>query len=167
LRKLVCMLGCALALAGIVSMPARAQGGSDTDLTRNWDLRAGFFIPERKSVRSAEGDVLFAVGVERSFYEAERWKGTISIDYYGSGSVYNVPIMLNARGETHNVRYGAGMGIGLSHDLTRGVTGFAWNLLLGYNLRGGPNPIFADVRYMALSTGGDLNGWDFTIGFHF
>lgn len=167
MKKFICMLGCALMLAVVGSLPARAQGGGDTDLSRNWDLRIGFFIPERKSVRSAEGDILFAVGAERSFYEAERWRGTISIDYYGSGSVYNVPIMLNIRGETNRFRYGAGAGIGLSHDLTRGATGFAWNLLVGYVLRQGGNPIFADVRYLALSTGGDLNGWAFQLGLHF
>jgi len=75
--------------------------------------------------------------------------------------------MINARGETNRLRYGAGMGVGLSHDLTRGIAGFAYNLLVGYTLRGGPNPVFADVRYLGLATGGDLNGWAFTLGFHF
>jgi hypothetical protein len=161
------MLGCMLALAGIGTVPARAQGGGDSDLTRNWNLRAGFFIPERKSVRSAEGDVMFTIGAERAFYEQDRWRGTISIDYYGSGKVYNVPITINARYETANVRMGGGMGVGMSHDLTRGNTAFAWNLLLGYTLRQGANPVFADVRYWALSNGGDLNGWAFTLGFGF
>lgn len=167
MRKFVLLLGgaAALCLAGIV--PARAQGGADSDLNRNWDLRAGFFLPERQSVRSAEGDVFFTIGAERSFYETERWKGTISIDYYGSGKVYNVPIEVNARGESHGLRYGAGAGIGLSHDLTRGITGFTWNVLLGYTLRQGSNPIFVDARYFALETGGDLNGWAFTLGYHF
>jgi hypothetical protein len=166
-RKFGWLLGCILFLGS--SIQALAQVGADAnDLGRGWDLRAGFFVPERQAPRSAEGDIWLTIGAERRFYETDRYIGTISIDYYGSGKIYNVPITVNARGETHRLRYGAGAGIGISHDLAEGKTGFTYNLLLGYVLTQGANPIVADVRYMYLSTGGgNLNGWAFTLGFRF
>ncbi len=165
------ILGCAVLLVTAAHAPARAQiGGTsgDSELGRGWDLRAGFFIPEREPPRRAEGDLWFTIGAERSIYQVDRWNGTISVDYYGSGRTYNIPITLNARGDTKRFRYGAGAGIGISHDLQEGKTGFAYNLLVGYTLRTGANPVMADIRYMGLSTGGGmLNGWAFTLGVHF
>lgn len=166
MRKFAWMFSVALLLGLFASIQAPAKA-EDTDLSRNWDLRAGFFLPERDSVRSAEGDVFFTIGAERTFFESDRYSASISIDYYGSGSVYNVPFMINARGTTHGFRYGAGAGVGISHDLTRGIVGFAYNLLLGYELSSGMNPITADIRYLGLATGGDLNGWAFTLGYRF
>jgi hypothetical protein len=162
-RKFLSVAGCALLLAVGAYAPAQAQGG-DQDLVRNWDLRAGFFIPEREPARSAEGDLWFTIGAEKPFYFADRWQGTISIDYYGSGGLYNVPITINARVTTGRLRYGAGAGVGISHDLNRGILGFTYNLMVGYELTESLNPVFADIRYLFLSTSGELNGWAFTIG---
>ena len=120
------------------------------------------------AARTAEGDLWFTIGVERAIYTADRWQGTISVDYYGSGSLYNVPICLNARGVTNRLHYGAGAGLGISHDFSEGKTGFTYNVLLGYQLVQGANPVSADVMYRWLSTGGGaLNGWTFTLGWHF
>ena len=166
MRKFVWMLGCA-ALFGLASrMPAQAQVGDD--LTKDWDLRAGFFVPERGNVRAAEGDIWFTLGLERTFYNGERFRGTVSIDYYGSGKVYAVPITLNLRGETGRLRYGAGAGLAMAHDLSHGTTAFTYNLLVGYNVTQSRNPVTADIRYIFThTTGGELNGWAFTIGSHF
>jgi hypothetical protein len=154
----------ALALAGFTSN-ARAE---DRELSKDWTLRAGFFIPEREAPRSQEGDLWFTIGAEKSIYKAERWDGTFSVDYYGSGKIYNIPITVNARGETNRLRYGIGAGVGISHDLSQGKTGFSWNALLGYTLIQGANPVTADVRYQFLSTGsGALNGFQFTVGYHY
>ena len=102
MRKFVWILGCALLC--VAGGPVAAQTVLDNDLSRGWELRAGFFIPERETPRALEGDVWLTLGAERAFYEIERWRGTISIDYYGSGKIYNVPIMVNARGETQRLR---------------------------------------------------------------
>lgn len=154
----------ALILAGL-SVSARA---ADNELGRNWTIRAGFFIPENEAPRRAQGDIWFTVGAERPFYTAERWEGTFSIDYYGAGGVYNIPITLNARGETNRLRYGIGAGVGISHDLTDGILGFSYNLLIGYTVMEGASPVVADIRYQGLSTGSrDLNGWQFTLGLRF
>jgi len=77
-----------IALGAVAVMPAKAQ--SDLDLTKNWTLRAGFFTPERQGPRDAEGDIWFTVGGEREVFNADRYKGTVSLDYYGSSNVYNV-----------------------------------------------------------------------------
>ncbi len=167
MKKIGWLVGCALLLL-LMHGSARAQLGGDNDLSRNWNLRAGFFIPEREEARAAEGDVWITFGAERKFYEAERYNATLSIDYYGSGKIYNVPIMLNLRGETNRLRYGVGAGFGISHDLNEGILGFAYNVGVGYTLLQGKNPISFDVRYLGLSTGGgQLNGWQFTLGYQF
>ncbi len=165
MKKFGWVLTCILALGMASRMPAKAQ--NEMDLTKNWNLRAGFFIPERGASRDAQGDLWFTVGAEREIYNVDRYKGSISIDYYGSSNIYNVPIQANLIGTTHRLRYGAGAGVGFSHDLTRGISGFAYNLLIGYNLTESENPLVFDIRYRALSTGSDLNGWAFTIGGHF
>ena len=160
------LLGCVAALMACSLSGARAQG--DTDLGKNWDLRAGFFVPERAASRAAEGDVWVTVGAEKAIYYQERYRGTFSIDYDGSGKIYNIPICLNARGETNRFRYGIGAGVGINHDLVESKLGFSYNVLLGYVLTMGANPIVFDIRYQGLSVGGNsLNGWQFTAGYHF
>jgi len=154
-----------IALGAVAVMPAKAQ--SDLDLTKNWTLRAGFFTPERQGPRDAEGDIWFTVGGEREVFNADRYKGTVSLDYYGSSNVYNVPIQLNVIGTTHRLRYGGGAGVSFGHDLTRGVNAFAYNLLIGYALSDSLNPLTFDIRYHATGSGSDLNGITFTIGGHF
>jgi hypothetical protein len=140
---------------------ALAQG--DSDLARDWDLRVGFFIPERQSSRSAEGDVWFNIGVERAITDLPRGNTSISIDYYGAGKRFNVPIQFNVRGGSGGLRLGAGAGIGLGNDGQNGQTFFAYNLLVGYQLRGGTHPINVDLRYLGTGQGGGaLNGWSFT-----
>ncbi len=169
MKKFLWVVAGALLLGVGSRTPARAQNPlGDTELSHGWDIRLGFFIPEREAARSAEGDVWLTAGIERDVFQMDRWRGTFSVDYYGSGPVYNVPFTLNVRGDTQRVRFGAGAGIGLSHDLQRGQNGFTYNLLVGYILKQGANPVTADIRYMGLSTGnGALNGWAFTLGFHF
>lgn len=169
MRRFGWLVGLTLAMG--VGSAAQAQFSQDSELSKNWELRVGFFLPERESARSAGNDVWLQLGGERTFYEADRWKGTLSIDYYGSGgssTIYNVPICLNARGESQGLRYGAGAGISFGHDTTRGVSNLAYNLLVGYTLRPGTNPINFDVRYLGASRShGELNGWAFTVGFGF
>lgn len=170
MKKIGWFLGCGLLLSLFLTVSGRAsaQLPTDTDLTRNWDIRAGFFLPEREGPRAAEGDVWFTIGAERAFFFYGRYQGTLSIDYYGSGNFYNVPLQINARGETQRFRYGVGAGIGIGHVPGEGKTGFDYNLLVGYTLYQGNNPVTGDIRYHFHSvSNGALNGWLFTIGYHF
>jgi len=144
---------------------AKAQAGDD--LSKNWDLRAGIFTPERAVSRQKEGDVWFTIGAERVVYTSERYVGSFSVDYYGSGSLYSVPIQFNLQATTHNFRYGVGAGVGVSHDLTRGITNFAYNAGIGYSFPQGKNVINTDLHYHFLNGSGELNGWSFTVGGRF
>jgi hypothetical protein len=146
--------------------PVLAQ--NDEELSRNWDLHAGFFVPERAAPRAAEGDIWLALGADKPIYVVERWKITFSLDYYGSGNVYNVPIRMNVMGETNKLRYGMGAGVGISHDLVRGQSGFTWMGDVGYYLTRGEHPLMVDLRYNYQSTGsGTLNGWEVLLGYRF
>ena len=161
------VVGCALLLSIGSRDSVQAQQRSD-ELNRDWIVHAGLFMPERGAARDAKGNVWLTAGVERPVYEVDRWRTTFGIDYYGAGTVYCVPITLNLRGNTQGVRFGAGIGLGLSHDLTRGMRGVAYNVLLGYEVTQGLNPLTFDVRYMGLTTGGgQLNGVAGTIGYRF
>ena len=167
MKRLGWVAGCALLLIAGSVVPALAQQ-RDEELTRDWIVHAGIFLPQRGAARDAKGNVWMTAGVERAIYEVDRWRATFAIDYYGAGPVYNVPITLNLRGNTQGVRFGGGIGLGLSHDLERGMRGVAYNLLIGYELTEGANPLTADVRYMGLTTGGgQLNGVALTLGYRF
>lgn len=166
MRRFGWLLGCALLMCAGSTTPVLAQGNDN--LGRNWDIRAGFFLPERQAARAAEGDIWFTIGAEKPIYVTDRWTASFSIDYYGAGPIYNVPLRVNLNGETNRLRYGVGLGLGISHDLGQGITGFTYDLTAGYTLLEGANPITADFKYNWLSTGGGmLNGWTVTFGYHF
>lgn len=161
------VIGCAL-LLGIGSRGTVQAQQRDEELTRDWIVRVGLFMPTDEEARDAKGNVWFTAGVERPVYEVDRWRGTFGIDYYGAGTLYCVPITLNIRGNSQGLRYGGGLGLGLSHDLSRGMRGVAYNLLVGYDILGGGNPLTADLRFMGLTTGnGQLNGFALTLGYRF
>lgn len=165
MRKILWFVGCVLMLG--VGHVTAAKADADQDLTKNWNLRAGFFVPERQASRQAEGDLWFTIGAERDFKTMERYKLSISMDYYGSGSLYNIPIKINAIGVTNKLRYGVGAGVGISHDMQHGIMGFAYHLMVGYNVGEGANPLAVELKYNVQSTSSALNGFSFTIGGHF
>ena len=167
MKRLGWVVGCALLLGIGSRTPATAQQ-RDEELTRDWIVHAGLFMPQRGAARDAKGNVWFTAGVERPVFEVDRWRATFGLDYYGAGEVYNFPITINLRGDTQGIRFGGGVGVGISHDLTRGMRGVAYNFLLGYELTHGLNPLTADLRYMGLTTGGgQLNGLALTLGYRF
>jgi len=161
-RKICALLGLAAVIGSVAFVPAAAR--ADDDLNKGWDIRAGFFMPERKGPRSTQGDLFFTIGAEKSVYETERMKGTVSVDYYGSSSIYNVPVQVNLRQTTHHFRYGFGAGIGFAHDSDRGMTAFTYSLLAGYEFPTGRNPLAVDIQYHFVNGTSDLNGWALTFG---
>ena len=161
------VVGCALLLGIVGRVPAEAQQ-RDEELTRDWSIHAGIFFPTDDDARDAKGNIWGTIGVERPIYVLDRWQATFGVDYYGAGEIYNVPITVNVRGHSEGIRYGLGVGLGLSHDLERGMRGVAYNFLVGYEITRGDKPITADLRYMGLTTGdGALNGFALTLGMSF
>ena len=159
------LLGMLLALGSCGT--AKAEIGENS-LAHNWGARLGFFVPERDSVRSATNDVWLNFGVDHTFYDNGMVKGVFSIDYYGSNGTYNIPFLFNAETEKNNWRMGAGLGINVGHDLDKGLTSMAYDLLVGYSISKGLNPINFDVRYIGTTrSNSQLNGWSFTLGIGF
>ncbi len=159
---LVCAL--VIGLAG----RAQAQTPEGGELGSNWDLRAGFMIPESEAMRNASSDIWLTIGAERAIYEGERYRGTLSIDYYGKDNKYNIPIQLNVRTETNRLHYGVGAGVSFGNGLTRSTTAFAYNLMVGYSVIQGPKPVVAEIRYRGVAHGkGEMNGWAITVGTRF
>ena len=165
MRKILWFVGCVLMLG--VGSVVSAQAQKNDDFSQGWNLRAGFFVPERQASRQAEGDLWFTIGGERDIKAMERYKVTMSVDYYGSGSLYNVPIKANIVAVTNKLRYGVGAGVGISHDMEHGILGFAYHLMVGYNLGEGANPLAIELKYLVQSTSSALNGFAFTVGGHF
>lgn len=166
MKRLGWLLGFVL-LLGLGGMTS-AKAAEDYELQQGWNLRMGFFVPEKESARQKGGDIWFSFGTEKAFYEADRNKGTISIDYYGGGSIYNVPILLNARGRTNHLSYGIGAGVSVGHDVERGQSAFAYQLSVGYALTQSENPPTFDITYRGTGqSSGQLNGWTFTFGYQF
>lgn len=166
MKKVFSLLACAL----IIGAPALAlaQQYGDEDLGRNWNLRAGIFVPEKKDSRSKGGDVWLTIGAERAFYETDTWRATISIDYYGANEIYSVPFCLNMRANQNGFRYGAGAGLSLGHDVDKGMSALAYNFLIGYEISAAPNPVTVDLRYLGTNASKQqLNGWALTVGYSF
>jgi hypothetical protein len=165
-KKLVSLLVCALVVGAPVA--ALAQFTGDSELSKHWNLRVGFFVPEKKVSRDLGGDVWLALGAERAFYEVDRWKTTVSIDYYGAEDIYSVPMCLNLRGNSQGLRYGAGVGLSLGHDVEKGISALAYNLMVGYEVTTGANPITVDLRYLGTNASRqELNGWSLVVGYSF
>ncbi len=160
MRRIAWLISC----TALLCLGVAAQAQMDTgEFGKDWDLRVGMFIPESGVARDAQGDVWFTVGAEHTLNYQERYRVTLSLDYYGSGDLYAVPILFNARGETNRLRYGAGIGVGMGSGTDGWSVGFAFNLMVGAYLTQGSNPIFADLRYMGTNISG-LNGWALTVG---
>ncbi len=166
MRKVLAVLVGALVMGA--PAVARAQFTGDQELGKNWELRAGLLVPEKKVSRDKGGDVWLAIGAEHTFYQADRWRGTVSVDYYGAENIYSVPFCLNLRGTSQGLRYGVGAGLSLGHDVEKGMSALAYNLLVGYEVRTGTNPITVDIRYLGTNASRqELNGWSLTVGYSF
>lgn len=165
MKKLFWIMGAVMAfgLAGA----AQAQYGGDSEITTNWELRAGVFAPESGGAKT-KGSTWMTVGGEKMFYLKDRIRGTVSVDYYGAEGIYNIPVCLNLRADTRKVRCGGGLGLSFGQQADGGRNGLCYNLLLGYNLTEGTHPILFDIRYLGNINGGkDLQGWAFTLGYLF
>jgi len=164
-KRFVWLFGCLTVLALGAARPAQAQ--LQGELSKDWQLKLGFFIPESEVARAAEGDVWLSFGAERKLYIDEKYDVSVSVEYYGSGDVYNVPFLINVGSTTHRLRYGAGAGLSVGHDVSRGRTNFAYKLMVGYELTESENPITFDVSYRGTGSSKTLNGWSFLFGYRF
>jgi hypothetical protein len=165
---LTLMLGiCALFATSL----AHAQIDTDAtpELSKDWDVRVGLYVFNNKTARAAGGDVGFSGIVERRVYAGTNYEINLGVGYNGWGSIYNVPFMAHLIATSNNLRYGFGAGYSFGKRIDgRGTSGATLELLLGYQLTHTTNPLSLDLRYDFVSGSNDeLDGWSFTLGYHF
>jgi len=157
---------CLLLLSGAV----RAQTDQDQgDLTRDWNLRIGMFIPQMHATRAASSTVGLSAIAERTVYRAPQWDLNIGIGYNGTTDIYAVPITATGIVHVNNLRYGFGAGYAFGRRIGGGgFTGATILLLVGYQFTHGRNPLSADLRYYFVTgTDDELDGYSLTIGMQF
>ncbi|MCS6829076.1 MAG: hypothetical protein RMM08_00300 [Armatimonadota bacterium] len=160
------------------AVPAFAQWGEETS-GNNLRVRIGAFFPS-KSISRNEANTWFAAGVDyvlkRDVAISEGYAADmgLSVDYYGSGEVYNVPVLLNYWGKVGSgLSYTAGVGVGFSKRPVSGdtKTGFAYSIGVGYDFtigQAGGTQLFLDVRYNGLTgTDSEHNGFAVYLGARF
>ena len=150
---------------------ARAQYGNEVlpELSRDWNVRVGLWIPNSQTVRAVNGEVGISGAVEKRVYDGGNYEIQIGVGYNGFDRIYNVPILVNIIAHTGGFRYGVGGGYAFGKRVNGdGTQGAALDVLLGYQLTYGKNPIFTDLRYTAISgADSELDGFSLTIGTRF
>lgn len=173
----------AFAVAGAMTFtaaPVRAEQGM-----QDFRVRLGAFFPSKKQVRNATQDVWFHGGLDYDLKHSEMgdtgnmYTLGVSVDYYGSNDVYNIPVLVTYTGNANpQFYYTAGVGIGFAKRLTPATgggftknskSGFAWTVGLGYHFQtGGSMPIAVEVRYSGMTnTSEQHNGISVLAGFRF
>jgi hypothetical protein len=168
----------AAAVLAVWAVPAFAQWGEETE-GNNLRVRIGAFFPS-KSISRDEGNTWFGAGVDyvlqRNVLVSEGYGADlgVSVDYYGVGDVYNVPVLLNYWGKIGGgLSYTAGVGVGFSKRPGSGdtKTGFAYSIGVGYDLAVGGGmgtQLFLEVRYNGLTgTDNEHNGFAVYLGAKF
>ncbi len=164
----------ALALMGtglLSATPAKAQFNDNgtSELSRNWSLRLGLWIPQSQTTRNAMGTVGISGALQRQVYTATNYSLLLGIGYNGYNRVYSVPVMMDMVLHHHNLLYGGGVGYSFGkRDNGRGTNGVAIDLMVGYQLTHTTNPLDVDLRYFFVSgSSNELDGYGITLGYHF
>jgi hypothetical protein len=162
------------AVAGVLmfsAAPVRAEQGM-----QDFKVRLGAFFPSKRQVRNATQDVWLHGGLDYYFRQSEMsdsgntYTLGVSIDYYGSNDMYNIPVMVTYTGNANpQFYYMAGAGVGFAKNMAGNTkTGFAWTVGVGYNFQTGTTPISLEVRYSGTTnTSEQHNGVSVLAGFRF
>ena len=136
------------------------------ELSQDWSVRLGLWIPQSEAARRVQGSVGVSFVAERRVYSTHDYDINIGIGYDGFDRSYAVPVMANLVWHSGNARYGLGAGYSFNKRLDgRGGSGTALNLILGYQLTHGKNPLSADLRYMFFGgASNELDGYSLTLG---
>lgn len=167
----------AVALLVVWAVPAFAQWGEETT-GNNLRVRIGAFFPSKSTSRD-KANTWLNVGADyvlkRDVVLGEGYAADlgVSVDYYGSGDVYNVPVLLNYWGKMGvGFGYTAGIGVGFSKRLNCDTkTGLGYTIGLSYDIstgQEGGTQLFIDVRYNGLTgTDNEHNGFVVGLGARF
>ncbi|HEV2471492.1 MAG TPA: hypothetical protein VGS41_02435, partial [Chthonomonadales bacterium] len=137
---------CLVLLPGAVK--AQEQGQELPELSQDWTVHAGLWIPSNSATRSKAGDVGFSGLVERRVYRGLTYDLNVGVGYSGWNDVYDVPVLVDAVGYYNNWRYGGGVSYDFGQRANgRGINAMGFTVLAGYQFNHGSNPITADVSY--------------------
>lgn len=151
MRNLVTMMVGAALVAG-TAVSANAQ---DVKTTTGFSIRAGFFNPTDKNVRTATTDSWFAAGVDYKLGTEYSLFGkpgnfALSVDYTAKDGTRILPTALTYRVQQDKVYLLGGIGAtfvnpkGSSSD-----TYFGYQLGVGYDIATqGAVPVFVEVKYL-------------------
>ncbi|MEI6512496.1 MAG: hypothetical protein WCO51_04375 [bacterium] len=136
-------------------------------------VRAGAFFPSDASARDAEGATWLTVGAEWRFFKLPsvnplfKSNLTLSADWYGSGSLYAIPVLANYSARMDKFLFSVGLGLAFDQDLGGSVgTDLAWAASVGMEFLPGPTPIYGALRYNGSGADG-LNGLSAVVGVRF
>jgi hypothetical protein len=148
---------------------ACAQALVEPELSKDWTVRIGLWVPNSEAAREVVGTVGISGHVERRVYDGGNYDLTVGIGYNGFDRSYSVPVMLNIIGHRGNLRFGGGAGYSFGKRLDgSGSNGAALSLILGYQLTHGKNPLTFDFRYYFVAgSNQELDGYSFTLGIKF
>ena len=152
---------------------AHAQTGESTDqipeLSQDWEVRIGTYIFQSKSARDAAGELGISADVNRRVYAGRGYDINIGVGFNGIEPVYNIPITANIIAHKDNLRYGAGVGYAFGRRASgRGIKGTVFDLLLGYQITRGRNPMSVDLRYLFVGgSSNETDGYSLTLGLKF
>ena len=150
---------------------ARAQARPEElpDLARDWTMRLGLFVFNSETARKAAGNVGLSAIMERTVYYGAGYDVNIGIGYQGFDRVYSVPISVTAIARQHRLRWGVGTGYSFGKRIDgSGSSGPILSVLAGWALRGGRNPLSAELRYNFISgSNNELDGYSLTLGLKF
>jgi hypothetical protein len=159
---------------GLLAAPGMARAQNTTteelpELTRDWTARIGLWIFNQDAARAASSDVGISAMAERTVYRGVGYYASIGIGYNGWDQVFSVPVTGNIIGYHGHLRYGLGAGISFGQRIDGdGTSGAVIDLLIGYTVRGGVNPMDVDLRYYFVSgCDSELDGYSLTLGYHF
>lgn len=157
------MLGIGMLFA---SSAARAQAVPNSELSRDWSVRAGIFIWNSNTARNTYGAVGFSGGVERTVFRSPGYDVTVGIGYNGWDRSYSVPVMIDMIAHKDNLRYGGGLGYSFNKRLDgTGSNGTAICLIVGYQFSRSRTPLSLDARYYFIGGSSDeLDGLSITLG---
>ena len=176
MKRIGTIWSAALALtlcACLLLTPGLARAQTDTDVTpelsRDWSVRLGVFVPQSQTTRAANGEVGLSGFVERRVYDGINYEVQIGIGYNGFDRVYNIPATVSVILKRGSFRLGGGVGYAFGKRIDgRGTQGSVLSVILGYELTHGKMPITADMRYYFIGgSDNELDGFALTAGLKF
>lgn len=162
----------AVAAAALIVTPAFAQVKKPTGLS----VRAGLFLAQGRA-EDLEGQNWFTAGVEYklgdlSYQDNMTASYSLSLDYYGKGSLSSAPLLMNYIGRFEGFYYSAGAGVAFTHQNFSGGGNsssdmeFAYKLTLGKDFVRSNTPFFVELSYHG-NNRTDLNGFAVVGGLRF